>query len=216
MGHNGITEALLSERVIAILRGARPPRVQPLVEALRDAGLTFVEITFEAEGGAETVALLRDTFGPTIHLGAGTIVNEQQAKAAVDAGALYLVSPGLFEDVSAFARRHDVLYLPGVLTATEIGLALRWGHSVLKLFPAGLVGPEYLRAMQAPYPDARLFAVGNIGPDDVATYLRAGAAGVALGSQLAGRNDAADVVAARARTVVEQVRRNAPARPAPA
>jgi len=212
MGHDrGITEMLLKERVIAILRGARPPRVQPIVEALRGAGLTCVEITFEAEGGAETIALLRDTFGTTIHLGAGTIVNDRQAKMAVDAGAQYLVSPGLFEDVSAFARRHDVLYLPGVLTATEIGLALRWGHQVLKLFPAGLVGPEYLQAMQAPYPDAKLFAVGNIGPDDIAAYLRAGAAGVALGSQLAGRRDTPEVIAERAQAIIEQIRRSAPA-----
>ena len=212
MSHAATMSAtLMKERVIAILRGARPPRVEPIVDALRGAGLTFVEITFEAEGGAETIAALQSRFGQAIHLGAGTIVNAQQAQAAVEAGAQYLVSPGLFEDVSAFARRREILYIPGVLTATEIGLALRWGHLILKLFPAGLVGPEYLRAMQAPYPGAKFFAVGNIGPDDIAAYLRAGAAGVALGSQLAGRGDAPDVIAARARTVVDQIRQSAPA-----
>ncbi|MGH7186138.1 MAG: bifunctional 4-hydroxy-2-oxoglutarate aldolase/2-dehydro-3-deoxy-phosphogluconate aldolase, partial [Pseudomonadota bacterium] len=200
------SEILMKERVIAILRGARTPRVEPIVEALRGAGLTFIEITFEAQGGAETIAALRSSFGGAIHLGAGTIVNAQQAQAAVEAGAQYLVSPGLFEDVSTFARRRDVLHIPGVLTATEIGLALRWGHPVLKLFPAGLMGPEYLRAMRAPYPEGKFFAVGNIGPDDIPTYLRAGAAGVALGSQLAGRGDDPDTIAARARTVVDQIR----------
>ena len=206
-----ISERLLKERVIAILRGARSPGVEPIVAALRGAGLTFIEITCEAEGGVETIAALRSRFGGAIHLGAGTIVNAQQAQAAVEVGAQYLVSPGLFEDVSTFARRHDVLYIPGVLTATEIGLALRWGHPILKLFPAGLMGPEYLRAMQAPYPEAKFFAVGNIGPDDIAAYLRAGAAGVALGSQLAGRGDASDIIAARARTVVDQIRQSATA-----
>lgn len=206
-----ISAMLLKERVIAILRGARSPRVEPIVDALRGAGLTFIEITCEAEGGVETIAALRSRFGEAIHLGAGTIVNAQQAQAAVEVGAQYVVSPGLFEDVSTFARRHDVLYIPGVLTATEIGVGLRWGHRILKLFPAGLMGPDYLRAMQAPYPEAQFFAVGNIGVTDVTTYLRAGAAGIALGSQLAGRGDAPDLIAARARTVVDQIRQSAPA-----
>lgn len=207
----GIAEGLLQERVIAILRGARPPRVEPIVDALRAAGLTFIEITFESQGGAETLAGLCARFGETIHLGAGTIIDGSQAEAALAAGAQYLVSPGLFEDVSACARRHDVLYIPGVLTATEIGLALRWGRPVLKLFPAGLVGPAYLRAMQAPYPEAKFFAVGNIGPEDIPTYLRAGAVGVALGSQLVGRGEGPDVISLKARRVIDYIREFAPA-----
>jgi Entner-Doudoroff aldolase len=205
-----IAEVVLRERVIAILRGARSSRAESIVEALRAAGLTVIEITFESEGGAETIAALRARFGDAVHLGAGTIVNASQAEAALAAGARYLVSPGLFEDVSLCAHRHGVLYIPGVLTATEIGLALRRDHPILKLFPAGLMGPEYLRAMRAPYPEARFFAVGNIGPDDISAYLRAGAAGVALGSQLAGPGDPPDVIATRARRVVEHIRQFAP------
>ncbi len=201
-----VSEILLKERVIAILRGVRSPRVEPIVDALRGAGLTFIEITFEAEGGAETLGALRSKFGETVHLGAGTIVNAHQAEAAVKAGAQYLVSPGLFEDVSVFARSRDVLYIPGVLTATEIGLALRRGHAILKLFPAGLMGPEYIRAMQAPYPEARFLAVGNIGVDDIPTYLRAGAAGVAMGSQLVGRGEDPATIASRALQVAQEIR----------
>ncbi len=99
-----------------------------------------------------------------------------------------------------------MLYIPGVLTATEVGEALRRGHTILKLFPAGLMGPEYVRALQAPYPEARFFAVGNIGVDDVAAFLRAGAAGVAMGSQLVGRTHEPDAIVARARAVVTGIR----------
>lgn len=201
-----IEESLLAAKVIAILRGLRSPRVETAVEALSQGGLRFIEITVEAEGGVETLAALRDRLGNEIVLGAGTITNADQAEEALAAGAMYLVSPGFFEDVSDYARIHDILYIPGVLTATEVGLALRRGHRILKLFPAGLVGPEYLRALQAPYPEARLFAVGNIGVEDVPVFLKAGAAGVAMGSQLVGRGDDPEAIAARARAVVSGMR----------
>jgi 2-dehydro-3-deoxyphosphogluconate aldolase/(4S)-4-hydroxy-2-oxoglutarate aldolase len=199
---SGVAEILLRERVIAILRRVRSPRAEIVVEALRGAGLTCIEITFESEGAAGTLASINAAFGGRIHLGAGSIRTAAQAAEAVRAGARYLVSPGLFEEVSAFAREQDVLYIPGVLSATEIGTALAWGHRIQKLFPAGLMGPEYLRAMQAPYPEAQFFAVGNIGVEDVAAYLNAGAVGVAMGSQLAGSGDAPDAIARKAEAVM--------------
>jgi len=201
-----VAEILLREKVIAILRGVRSPRVEPVVDALQKGGIRFIEITIETEGGFETLAALRARGAADAILGAGTITSPEQADEALMAGADYLVSPGFFEDVSDYARIHNVLYIPGVLTATEVGAALKHGHVILKLFPVGLMGPEYLRALAAPYPDARFFAVGNIRVDDVAPFLRAGAAGVAMGSQLVGRTDAPATIAAKARNVVEKIR----------
>jgi len=200
-----ITQQLLNERVIAILRRLRSPRVEAVAGALSGAGITFIEITFETAGGAETLEALRAALGDRVRLGAGSIRTAAQAGEAVRAGAQYLVSPGLFEEVSTFARARDVLYIPGVLTATEIGTALGWGHRVQKLFPAGLMGPEYLRAMRAPYPEVQFLAVGNIGVGDIPVYLRAGAVGVAMGSQLAGSGDAPDVIAEKAGAVVAAI-----------
>lgn len=200
-----VAEALLRERVIAILRGIRSPVIEGITDALRTAGIGFVEITVEAAGGIETLAALSRS-SERLYLGAGSIITGLQAAEAHRAGARYLVSPGLFADVSDYARTHDLLYIPGVLTGTEVGEALRRGHTILKLFPAGLMGPQYLKAMRAPYPQARLFAVGNIGVNDIGAYIGAGAAGVAMGSQLAGPGDDPATVAARARTVVAQIR----------
>lgn len=201
-----IAETLLREKVIAILRGLRGRSAERVVDVLRRAGLLFIEITLEAGKKTETLSAVRTAFGNSIFLGAGSILTVDQAEAAVQAGAQYLVSPGLFEDVSEYAKTHGVLYIPGVFSATEVGMAIRWGHSILKLFPAGLLGPQYLRALQAPYPRARFIAVGNIGVDDVVTYLRAGAAGVAVGSQLVGRGDDLRALARRARALVTGVR----------
>jgi len=204
-----VTTTLLNEKVIAILRGVRSPRVETVVDALQRGGIRFIEITVEAEGGIETLAVLRQHVTSNTILGAGTITTPDQADEALMAGAEYLVSPGLFAEVSDYARVHDVLYIPGVLTATEVGEALLRGHTIVKLFPAGLMGPEYLRALQAPYPQARFLAVGNIGVDDVAKFLHAGAAGVAMGSQLVGRTDAPEIIAAKARNVVEKIQESA-------
>ncbi|MGQ0571423.1 MAG: bifunctional 4-hydroxy-2-oxoglutarate aldolase/2-dehydro-3-deoxy-phosphogluconate aldolase [Armatimonadota bacterium] len=201
-----VARTLLDEKVIAILRGVRSPRVERVVDALHQGGIRFIEITLEADGGVETLDALRSIVGRDVFLGAGSITTGPQAEAALQAGAAYLVSPGFFKDVSDVANTRNVLYIPGVLTATEVGLALRRGHRVLKLFPAGLMGIEYLRALQAPYPTARFLAVGNIGVNDVARFLGAGAVGVAMGSQLVGRADEPNVIAAKARAIVAQIR----------
>ena len=203
---DGIAEILLRERVIAILRRLRSPRVESVVDSLCSAGLTCIEITFESEGASHALKSLHTQFGDRVHLGAGSILTEAQADEAVRAGARYLVSPGLVEEVSGYARARGVLYIPGVLTATEIGTALSWGHRIQKLFPAGLMGPDYLKAMQAPYPEAQFFAVGNIGVEDVAVYLRAGAVGVAMGSQLVSATDESGAIARKARAVVAATR----------
>jgi 2-dehydro-3-deoxyphosphogluconate aldolase/(4S)-4-hydroxy-2-oxoglutarate aldolase len=201
-----VERVLLQEKVVAVLRGIRSPRVERVVEALRDGGVRFIEITVEGEGAVETLRALRASVPGDVILGAGTVTTVPQAEAAVAAGARYLISPGFADDVSGYANAHDLLYVPGVLTATEVGVALRKGHRVLKLFPAGLVGVEYLRALQAPYPEARFFAVGNIGTGDVARFLTGGAAGVAMGAQLAGRGDEPETITAKARAVVQAIR----------
>jgi 2-dehydro-3-deoxyphosphogluconate aldolase/(4S)-4-hydroxy-2-oxoglutarate aldolase len=201
-----VARTLLDEKVIAVLRGIRSPRVERVVDALRRGGVRFIEITVEGEGAVETLEALRATAADDVVLGAGTVTTVPQADAAVRAGARYLISPGFVDDVSAYANAQDVLYIPGVLSATEVGVAVRRGHTILKLFPAGLMGIEYLRALQAPYPEARFFAVGNIGPNDVAPFLAGGAAGVAMGSQLAGRADEPETIAARARAIVGAIK----------
>ncbi|MDR7554783.1 MAG: bifunctional 4-hydroxy-2-oxoglutarate aldolase/2-dehydro-3-deoxy-phosphogluconate aldolase [Armatimonadota bacterium] len=197
---------VLDARLIAILRRLRSPKVERVVETLLEAGVRCVEITFETAGGAAALRALHHTFGDAVILGAGSLLEGGQATEAIDAGAQFLVSPGLVEEVSQIAHRLDRLYIPGVTTATEVGVALRWGHAIQKLFPAGLLGPDYLRALQAPYPQVRFLAVGNIGVGDVAAYLRAGAAGVAMGSQLVTPGVPLEVLAARARAVTAQLR----------
>jgi 2-dehydro-3-deoxyphosphogluconate aldolase / (4S)-4-hydroxy-2-oxoglutarate aldolase len=129
-----------------------------------------------------------------------------QATAAVDAGAAFLVGPALDETVAAWATQRDVLYLPGALTPGEVEAASRWSPLV-KLFPAGRLGPGYVRDLLAPFPDAALVPTGGIDLQNAQEYLEAGALAVAVGSGLVNPSSLAapDELAANARRLLQLV-----------
>ena len=183
-----VREALLADGLLAILRGFDRDGVARFAEGLLPAGIRFIEITMEA-AAFDTLRWLSQTYGDRVRAGAGTILTVNQAHMAIEAGAEYLVSPGLFLDVGEAAHAADVLYLPGVTTPTEVGLALRAGLDLVKLFPAGLLGPDYLRALRGPYPQLKAIAVGNMSFDRMEPMLRAGAVGIALGGSVFGRGE---------------------------
>ncbi|HEY6875211.1 MAG TPA: bifunctional 4-hydroxy-2-oxoglutarate aldolase/2-dehydro-3-deoxy-phosphogluconate aldolase [Candidatus Dormibacteraeota bacterium] len=148
-----------------------------------DAGLEAVEITFTLPSAARAIERLRHD-RPQAQIGAGTVRDVHQLEDAIDAGAQFLVAPGLNPELLRAAQRRGVMMLPGVFTATEVDQALRSGAELLKLFPAEPSGPAYLAALLQPFPEARLVPTGGIDPDNADAYLRAGAAAVAMGSSL--------------------------------
>jgi 2-dehydro-3-deoxyphosphogluconate aldolase/(4S)-4-hydroxy-2-oxoglutarate aldolase len=142
-------------------------------------------------------------------LGAGTVLTPEQADAAVDAGATYLVSPVVDLEVIEAARRRGVAALPGALTPTEILRAWRAGAAAVKLFPASLGGPGYLRAVKAPLPEVPLVPTGGVGLEEIGGYLRAGALAVGLGGPLvgdAGEGGSLEALRRRAATALAAVR----------
>ena len=142
----------------------------PLGSALVAGGLPLAEVTFRTpEAEAALAELARND---ELVVGAGTVITAAQVDRAVDAGAAFIVSPGLDEEVVARARTRDVPIIPGVATATEIQRALALGLSIVKLFPAGpLGGPAMLAALSAPFPAVRFVPTGGIGAADLADYL---------------------------------------------
>ncbi len=207
-----VREALLADGLLAIIRGFDRDGVARFVESLLPAGIRFIEITMEA-GAFDTLRWLSQTYGDRVRAGAGTILTVDQAHMAVEAGAEYLVSPGLFLDVGEAAHAVDVLYLPGVTTPTEVGLALRASLELVKLFPAGLLGPDYLQALRGPYPQLKAIAVGSMSFDRMEPMLRAGAVGIALGGSVFGRGESGiptraqiEEASRRARAIIQRVR----------
>lgn len=175
-------------RRVGVVGVLRAPTAESAVQATLAAvrgGLEAIELTFTTPKVADALRELRNILPDTVHLGVGTIVNGNQARDAIAAGATFLVSPHLGEDVLAIAQAAGVPYVPGVLSATEIVRARRLGAEVVKLFPAGSAGGKaYLKDLLGPFPDLQVMVTGGIQPAEVSAYREAGALAVGLGSNL--------------------------------
>lgn len=176
-------DRLLAARLIGIVRLDDVELAVASAACAIEAGLAAVEVTFTLPSAAVAIARLRGSH-PQVLIGAGTVRSDAEMEAAADAGAQFLVAPGLNPALLDMARRRGLAMLPGVFTATEIDLALRHGAEVLKLFPAEPSGPGYLASMLQPFPGVRLVPTGGISSHNAAAYLKAGAAAVAMGSSL--------------------------------
>jgi 2-dehydro-3-deoxyphosphogluconate aldolase/(4S)-4-hydroxy-2-oxoglutarate aldolase len=175
--------------VIAILRGLSPEVTVDLAHRCWDAGIRLVEVPAQDDAGltalraAADAARTRGTF-----VGAGTVYTPTAASLARRAGAAFLVAPGIDADTVRFAQRSGLPYLPGVTTASDVQTALSLGLRVLKLFPAGPLGPEWVTALHGPFPEVDLVAVGGVNADNAPDFLRAGAIGVGVGGALSHGN----------------------------
>lgn len=172
--------------VMAIVRISAPADLVTAVESLVAGGIRLVEITLPSPGCLEAVTKLRHRqAGGPLRIGVGTVLNSEEAKRAVGAGAEFLVTPILDERTIEESVRQGVPILPGVFSPTEAWRAWSCGSDFVKLFPADSLNPEAVRAWRAPLPMLQVVAVGGVTRENVGTWLRAGAAGVAVGSGLA-------------------------------
>jgi 2-dehydro-3-deoxyphosphogluconate aldolase/(4S)-4-hydroxy-2-oxoglutarate aldolase len=176
--------ALETARLIAIVRSERSEQVLPALAALTDAGAAAAEISLNSRHALRLLQQGVTELGERLLLGAGTVRTPAEAEQAIAAGARFLVSPDLNRDVVAVARRHEVLHLPGIFSPSELSRALESGARLVKLFPAGRLGPGYVRDLLAPFPEAKLVPTGGIGAANTLEFLRAGAVAVAIGSEL--------------------------------
>jgi len=180
-----VLAALRGARVVGVLRAASADAAVAAAQAAARAGLRAVEVTFTTPDAAAAIRTLRATLPANVLLGAGTVMTPEDAGAAAEAGAAFLVSPHLCGELIAFAASRGVLYLPGVLTPTEVVLALRLGAHAVKLFPAASSGgPAYLRDLLGPFPGLPVMVTGGVQPPQVPAYLAAGALAAGLGSPL--------------------------------
>jgi 2-dehydro-3-deoxyphosphogluconate aldolase / (4S)-4-hydroxy-2-oxoglutarate aldolase len=171
--------------IIPVIRAASAAEAILAAEAMEDGGLPVVEITMTVPGAIEAIRKVRAEFGDRVLLGAGTVVTERQAKECFDAGAEFLVSPGLSFPVLHAAAAVGKLAIPGVLTPTELMAAMETGVSAMKTFPCGNVGgPKYIKALRGPFPHASLIPTGGVNHENAAEYFAAGAFAIGVGSEL--------------------------------
>ncbi|MBI1915832.1 MAG: bifunctional 4-hydroxy-2-oxoglutarate aldolase/2-dehydro-3-deoxy-phosphogluconate aldolase [Planctomycetes bacterium] len=175
---------VLDSGIVAVVRS---PDSQQLVEAARalaDGGVNVVEITMTVPDALDVVRQVRRALGDRLLLGAGTILDPETARAALLAGAEFLVAPTVNLDVIRLCQRYDRLVMPGAFTPTEILSAWEAGADIVKVFPADVVGPAFFKAMRGPLPQVRLMPTGGVDLNTAASFLQAGACCLGIGSQL--------------------------------
>lgn len=186
---NDLIAALEAAKLIVILRGVPRDRLLAVADAVRRGGVRFLEITYRSDGTrdaqtAEDIRLLSEHFAGALHVGAGTVVTEAQAELAKQAGGTFVISPDTNPAVIRKSRALGLVSIPGAYTPTEIFAAHTAGADFVKLFPAENLGPRYVKAVRAPFPQLRLLAVGGVTPETVGDYLRAGVCGFGVGSNI--------------------------------
>ena len=170
--------------ILGILRGAPTNIIEPLVETVIEAGLETLEITMNTPGAAEQIKKAKVVAKGRLTIGAGTVLNMEDLKTALDAGATFIVSPVIIKDVIEYCVKHKIPVFPGALTPNEIYTAWNLGATMVKVFPAKLFGPQYLKEVKAPLGKIKLMAVGGIKPENIKEYFASGADAVAFGASV--------------------------------
>ena len=188
-----IEKAVLDGRVVAIIRGFAPDVCLKLAEAYAEGGIRLVEVTFNQkapETWKDTAAAIRaicERFGGDVRAGAGTVLTEEQLAMCRDAGGEYMITPNVNAALIRSCVGMGLAAMPGALTPSEAVEAWDAGASFVKIFPAGSLGPGYVKALRAPLSHIRFLAVGGITPDNVADFMRAGCVGAGVGGNLTNR-----------------------------
>jgi 2-dehydro-3-deoxyphosphogluconate aldolase/(4S)-4-hydroxy-2-oxoglutarate aldolase len=198
--------------IVPVIRAATPELAMRAAEAILAGGIPVFEITMTVPGAPAVIRALADRFGDRAVVGAGTVLDVEAANLCIDAGAAFIVSPGLDLATVAAAHARRVPAMPGALTPTEVIAAWKAGADLVKIFPASAVGgPKYLRALRGPLPDVKLLPTGGVNATTAADYIAAGASALGVGSELVdpaalARGDDA-VLTDRARELVAAVRK---------
>ena len=177
-------QRMMSCGVVAIVRMDDAAGLGQVAHAIKEGGVDVIEFTMTTPGALDIIAKSTAEFGSSVLLGAGTVLDTETARAAILAGARFLVAPTLNLDVIALAHRYDVAILPGVFTPTEMLTAWEAGADLLKVFPATALGPQYFKDVLAPLPYLRMVPTGGVSLENCGDFIKAGAVAVAVGSNL--------------------------------
>lgn len=205
-----VMEAIEADGAVAIVRLDDLSAAAPLTEALVRGGIRGVEFTFTNPLAGRVIEEVRSAVASEAIVGAGTVLDPETARTAILAGAKFVVTPTLNLETIRLCHRYGVPTVIGAFTPTEILTAWEAGADVVKVFPASVGGPRYLRDIHGPLPQVKLVPTGGVGFDNAGDFIRAGAAAVALGSNLVDAKTVAagdwGAIEERARRLVEVVR----------
>jgi 2-dehydro-3-deoxyphosphogluconate aldolase/(4S)-4-hydroxy-2-oxoglutarate aldolase len=177
-------QQVLEHGMVAILRAPSGEQLVNVARALLEGGINVIEVTLTVPNALEIVSQVRRELGDKVLLGAGSVLDTETARAALLAGAEYIVCPTVNTDIIRLCNRYDKLVMPGAFTPTEVLTAWEAGGDIVKIFPADVGGPSYLQALYGPLPHVRLMPTGGVNLDTLQDFVKAGACAVGLGSAL--------------------------------
>ena len=198
-----IFQRLMESGVVAVMRKMTPEKVVSIVSGLKSAGITTVEITVEDNGGLEAIQTVKEHFNGEILIGAGTVLDGETAKEAINAGVDFIVTPVVSKSAIDVAKRYGCFIGVGAMTPTEILTAYEAGADLVKIFPADNLGPSYLKNVKGPLGHIPLMPTGGINLNNIGDYVKSGAVCVGVGGALYNYDTEEEIVAA-ARKFVEE------------
>ena len=181
---NETLSRLVDSGVVAVLRGVPADQLIEIAEALREGGVTAVEITADTPNVGDLIGEVAGSFDDEVVVGTGTVLDSETARTTLMAGAEFVVSPSLHEDVIETCNRYGAVSAPGVMTPTEAVRGYEAGADFVKVFPAKTVGPAHLGAMKGPLGQIPMMPTGGGSPNNAAEYVKAGAFAVGAGGAL--------------------------------
>jgi 2-dehydro-3-deoxyphosphogluconate aldolase/(4S)-4-hydroxy-2-oxoglutarate aldolase len=171
--------------IVPVVRAANLDEARRAIDAICTGGISIIEVTMTVPNAPAMIQELVRQYGTSVLTGAGTVTTAKQAEICLDAGAQFLVSPGLSVPVLQTAARCGILAIPGALTPTEVMSALEAGSKLIKIFPCGSAGgPKHIKALKAPFPETRLIPTGGVNLGNAADYFAAGSFALGVGADL--------------------------------
>ena len=196
---------LVLPKVTVILRGYETKQVLTVVEQLVGTKVNSIEVASNSPHAMESIAAARKEFGAEVHVGAGTVKNAELARQAIAAGAEFMLSPIMFtQEIFDLAKEAGVITVPAAFSPTEIQKMIDMGADIVKVYPAGQLGPDYLKAVQAPLGKLPLMVVGGVNVANVQSYFDKGATYAGIGS---GIFDPADIEACDAPKLAASIKK---------
>jgi len=185
MTKDDVWQQIMEVGIVPVVRASTPEHAIMAAEAVRAGGIPIVEVTMTVPGALGVIERLVRSLGSEVLVGAGTVLDEDTARLCIDAGAEFIVSPGLDLETVEAAQRAGKLVMAGGLTPTEIIAAWKAGADFVKVFPCGSVGgPKYIRALRGPLPQVPLVPTGGVNLETAADFIRAGSTALGVGSEL--------------------------------
>lgn len=203
---------LLEGGVIPVVRAKSADQALNIVDAIREGGVSTIEITMTVPGAIGVMKELNEKLGDEVLLGAGTVLDAETARSCILAGAKFVVGPCFNLELLQLCRRYSVIAIPGAMTPTEILTAWEAGADVVKVFPASnLGGPSYIKAVKAPLPQVLLNPTGGVNLNNAKNFIEAGSAAISVGSALVDKKAVAEgeyqIITENARKFIQEVKK---------